>query len=854
MGMGPYSAGVSLYLKYQRRVLDHVKHETYTPRKIAEVADDLSIAADELDEFVQALHQMKADGKIDISQNGVVQLPSLAVFKGEITGKFRKTMRGFGFVEPAQPVREGSLFIPADSTGDALSGDVVRVKFSKDRRGGPGGTEGYVGAIVEVLNRKKSSYSGVLTKQGNLWIVQPDGRQMKNAIVVRDAESTRARDGDKVVVDILVYPEGDDLAEGVITKVLGDAGKPEVETQAVIAAYDLPSNEFPEECVEEAREASRSFDEQIAAFVEHGASTLDNRDDLTEEYIITIDPPDAKDYDDAISIRRTDSIQGGGWELGVYIADVAHFIKQDGRLDMEARDRANSCYLPRNVIPMLPEVLSNGICSLQEGVHRFCKAAFMTYDSRGSIRGERVGQVLIKSSKRLTYIEAQALIDGDLNLARKHAKTPPKYTDQLIETLRDMNACAKAIQSRRDRFGMIVLDLPEVNLVYDERGHVIDAEKEDDAFTHKLIEMFMVEANEVAARLFENMGVPLLRRIHPEPPPGDVDNVRKVAMVAGFRIPKNPSREELQGLLKATAGTPAARAVHMAVLRTLSKAEYSPALIGHFALASNAYAHFTSPIRRYADLTVHRALAEYLDRTDNGKHRPRTEVEVRELGEDLRASKGCLDDETLSAIGAHATQREVNAEQAERELRSFLVLQLLANHVGEDYKAVVTNVSPRGIFVQIDKYLADGFVKSEDLPGDVTRDNMTPVWRIDARSGGLVDIRSGRSWNIGDSVMVRIAQVDLTRRQLELTIANDGGRSAGKAKTAHLKKSQMGQLGGGAAPAGGGGGLGGGAYVKGPGDGFGEFDRGGKTGSQKRSQRSKTRDKGKTNYRRDKDK
>jgi ribonuclease R len=772
---------------------------------------------------------------LEIAGSGAVSLPSVASRGGVITGVFRKNARGFGFVQPKDAVREGSIFIAAEDTGDALTGDTVRVSVSRDRKGAPG--SGFSGTITEVLSRKHSSYTGTLYKRGGQWIVQPDGRQITQPIVVRDAESKNAHEGDKVVLELVTWPEGDMLGEGVIVRVLGDAGRPDVETQAVIAAYDLPSNEFPEECVEQSREAANEFERQIAEFNEKGSSALENREDLTEEFILTIDPPDAKDYDDAISIRRTDEFGGdgasGGWELGVHIADVAHFIPRGSPLDVEATDRANSCYLPRLVIPMLPEVLSNGICSLQEGVPRFCKSSFMTYDSRGNIRGERVANTLIKSSKRLTYLEAQALIDGDENEARRHAKTPPKYTPQLMQALREMNSLAKQIQARRNKQGMIVLDLPEVVLIYDEHGHVIDAEREDDAFTHKLIEMFMVEANEVVARLFENLQVPLLRRIHPDPIPGDVDSMRKTAMVAGYRIPKNPTREELQGLLQATAGTPAARAIHMAVLRTLSKAEYSPALIGHFALASEAYAHFTSPIRRYADLTVHRAIAEYLERTENGKSRPRNDKQLNELGRDLRDSKQCPTVEELTEVGRHATQREVNAEAAERELRNFLVLQLLEKHIGEAFPGVVTGLNQRGIFVQIDKYLADGFIKAEDLPGDVTRENVTPMWRIDQRTGALTDIRSGRSFNFGDLVTVKIAAVDLAKRQMDLVIDDASSRAGGKAKKAILSKKDGGLA------------IGGGMSHS-QGAGFG-----GMTGSQRRSQRSKSRDKGKKQHRRD---
>jgi ribonuclease R len=838
--------------KFERRLIEHLRSEGYTPARLGDVAKDLNIPAEQLEAFgaaVKELHELK---RIDIGTSGHLMLPSIRVLaengNAEVEGVFRRTQRGFGFVQPTSHVREGAIYIAKEETGDALSGDTVLVRVLHPGREGGGPGDGPSGRIVEVTQRRRSSYTGVLTRRGNKgsgpqgasagqWLVLPDGKQLKDPIVVKDAESSKAREGDKVVIELLVFPEDGMLGEGVIVRVLGDAGKPDVETQAVIAAYDLPG-EFPEKCVEQAREANADFERQIAAWKDKGASTLKGRLDVTGDYIITIDPPDAKDYDDAISIRRLPKEQGGGWELGVHIADVAHFIPLGSELDVEAKDRANSCYLPRLVIPMLPEVLSNGICSLQEGVPRFCKSAYIRYDERGNVLGEWCCQTLIKSAKRLTYLEAQFLIDGDLTQARHHAKTPPKYTDQLLATLAEMNACARAIQVRRDKRGMIVLDLPEVELVYDEHGHVVDAQQEDGAFTHKLIEMFMVEANEVLARLFERMGVPLLRRIHPEPVPGDVDGLRKVAMVAGYRIPRNPTRDELQGLLKATAGTPAARAVHFAVLRTLSQAEYSPNLVGHFALASEAYAHFTSPIRRYADLTVHRALAEYLHATDNGQKRPQDEGEWKRLGARLSDKPACVPEGELVEIGRHATQREKNAEMAERELRAFLVLQLLEKHVGETFRAIVTGITPRGVFIQIEKYLADGFVKSDDLPGDVTRENLVPIWKIDAKTGALVDIRSGRSFNFGDTVSVKIASVDLARRQMECVVVDADKRAAGKAKQAFDKKP-----------------LAGGGMGKGGGAGFGDFDSGGKwngkTGSQKRSQRSKSRDQRKTDHRRD---
>ncbi|MEX2219585.1 MAG: VacB/RNase II family 3'-5' exoribonuclease [Phycisphaerales bacterium] len=827
-------------LRYRKRLLDHLQHRSYTPRKLEQLALDLGI--DDTVEFGEAVESLAGEGVIEVSDGGLVTLPSVGEQR-EIEGTFKKNPRGFGFVRTDDPMHEGDLFIPPEMTGEALTGDRVRVRVRKEKRrggsgaSGPGGRSPYVGEIVEVVTRKRSQFTGELRKQGSQWLVMPDGRELREPVVVRDPQAKNAREGDKVVIELLEYPTsnaygGTVLGEGVIVRVLGKTGEPDVETQAVIAAFSLPG-EFPGVAVDQARGLAGEFDDEVRSLREasrdsEGHRVLEGSDfprlDLTDEFILTIDPPDAKDYDDAISIRRSDK----GWELGVHIADVAHFVKPGTPLDEEARERGNSVYLPRLVIPMLPEVLSNGICSLQEGVPRFTKSAFMRYDLDGNISAEGVASTLIKSAKRLTYLEAQALIDGNVEEAKRHAKTEPNYTPPLLAALREMDTLAKRIQERRRKQGMISLELPEVVLIYDDEGRVIDAEREDDAFTHKLIEMFMVEANEVLARLFEKMNVPLLRRVHPEPTPGDVDELRRTAKVAGFNIPSNPTREQLQALLDATRGTPAARAVHMAVLRTLTKAEYSPALIGHFALASEAYAHFTSPIRRYADLTVHTALGEYLRATDNAKRRPKTDEERTKLGRKLREK--LPDEATLVQVGRHITTTEENAEDAERQLRQFLVLQLLEKHIGESFRGVVTGVSARGVFVQLDKFLVDGIIKITDLPGDPTRGGGTPLYKIDQRSGALVDQKSGRSFNMGDTVVARIANVDLARRQLDLVLEDAASRAAGKAKKPVPEKVAGGMAHSNFKPL--------------------RFD--GMTGEQRRSRKSKSRDKGKKQHRREK--
>lgn len=812
-------------LRYRDRLLSYISSEDYRPAPIPRVAKDLGI--DDVEDFGAAVRELADRGVIDLDESGRIQLPFRSD-RGELIGQFRGTMKGVGFVIPRDQTHGSDVFIPPDATGGALTGDTVRVAYFRDKgREKRMGTleRQYAGEVLEIVQRKRANFTGEIMKRDGRWLVFPDGRELTDPVIVRDAESKNVREGDKVVLEMLEYPEQGRLGEGVIVKVLGEAGQPDVETQAVIAAYSLPSTEFPEACVRQAREATRQFEEEMEVFERRGASALPLRADLTGEFICTIDPPNAKDYDDAISLRRTED---GGYELGIHIADVAHFIPVGSPLDEEAAERGNSVYLPRLVIPMLPEVLSNGICSLQEGVPRYAKTCVIRYDRRGNVKSRGFCQSVIRSRKRMTYLEAQALIDGNPEEARKHAKTDTPHTEELTATCRLMDELARLIRERRRKAGMIHLDLPVVELIFSEEGKVIDAQPEDDAFTHTIIEMFMVEANEALATLFEELRVPVLRRIHPEPTPNDTEDLRRAATVAGFKIPKNPEREELQALLDATAGTGAARAVHMAVLRTLTKASYSPAQIGHYALASHAYSHFTSPIRRYPDLTVHRALQAYLERTDNGRRRPSSDGEKIALGRELRDDPRCPSEVELVQIGNRCSNTEVNATEAERELRQFLVLQLMAEHVGEEFDGVVTGVTPKGVYVQLNKYLADGMIAKSDLPGDSTRSNKPPAWRIDDRTGALVDANSGRSFNMGDSIRVIVGAVDLATRRMDLLIADPDARAGGKAKT--LKIAREGDFGG----------LGGskGAGFKTP-------------GAQRRSQRSRSRDKRKSDHRDD---
>lgn len=771
--------------RFAKRILDHLADRRYQPRNLRHLIDDLGITSEQRADFVKAVEDLLKNDQLVCGSEDTIGLPPVG---DEIIGRFRSNERGFGFIIPDELTEHGDLFIPPGKSSDAMDGDRVRAKVRRERGRAGGGRSPFTGIIVEVIQRADRQFVGTLMKKGKTYLVNVDGRAIAEPIVVRDAEATNARAGDKVVIDIIDYPDPrrNELAEGVIIEVLGESGVPDVETQSVMRAYGL-GEKFDKKVVEEARAASRKMEGTEDAIP-------DDREDLRDTLICTIDPPNAKDYDDAISITKLEGKGDAAWELGVHIADVAHFVELGGALDEEAYSRGNSTYLPRKVIPMLPEVLSNGVCSLQEGVDRFAKSVFIRYDAEGHVLGQRFAKTVIRSSKRLTYLEAQALIDDDLREARKHCKSEAKYPRELIQTIKLMNELSRTIRDRRFKQGMIVLGLPEVELVFDDAGHVVDAQPEDDAYTHTLIEMFMVEANEAAARLFNDLKIPMIRRVHADPDAHGLKDLRSFARVAGFNIPAKPSRKELQWLLDKVRDTPAQHAVHMAVLKTLSRAEYAPTPIGHFALASEHYTHFTSPIRRYPDFIVHRSLNAVLDQQREAglpMDQPLRGRGLKQIARKVANDERVPSEEELVEIGGHCSTTERNSTQAERELRKFLVLQLLSNRLGEDFSATVTGVTGQGAFLQIDAYIVDGFVKLPDLPGD-----KADRWQLNPNTGALVAQRSGRTIAIGDRFTVRVASIDLPRRQMELVILDDrkprSKQASGDSKSGKKKKRRGG--------------------------------------------------------------
>ena len=642
-----------------------------------------------------------------------------------IVGTFRRHQAGFGFVRPLTTIgndRAGDIFVLADDASDASTGDVVRVKVSSERYR----NKNAQGRIIEVVERKTHQFVGTYLETGGGAFVQVDGTIFKEPISVGDPGAKNARPDDKVVFEMVRFPTYWQSGEGVIVEVLGARGEPGIDTLSIIREFDLPEA-FPDDVVEDARRQADAFDE----------TELGERTDLTAMTVITIDPVDARDFDDAISLEK---LENGHWLLGVHIADVAHFVKPKSPLDREARERGTSVYLPDRVIPMIPEVISNGLASLQPDRVRYVKTAFLEFTETGIRCNTELKVAAIKSCRRFAYEEV------DDYLADREA-WQPKLTPEVHSLLARMHELAMMLRKRRIAKGALELSMGEVKIDLDKQtGKVSGAHQVVNTESHQIIEEFMLAANMAVAEAIEEAGWFFLRRIHEAPDP------RKLKLLEGFvqslGIPAEglESRFELQKLLAEVHGQATEHAVNYALLRSLQRAAYAPAEEGHYALASDCYCHFTSPIRRYPDLTIHRLF----DCLVYGK-KPRNDLDE------------------LASLGEHCSDRERRAEAAERELTKVKLLTYLSDRLGEELEAVVTGVEEFGLFAQGREIPAEGMIHVSTLADD--------VYHYDRPTHSLTGRRAGNSFRLGDRVRVTIAHVDVDRRELDFRIVDRLGRA-----------------------------------------------------------------------------
>jgi ribonuclease R len=695
----------------ESQVLAFVSRKTYEPLKPKALARKLNLPINRYAEFRTVLRTLIKKGLLQIGKNHFLRASPP---HGTATGTFRRTEGGYGFVRPtAVDGHVGpEIFIPEGHTQDASTGDTVMVRIT--RKAGRA-NRGPTGHIVQVMERATHQFVGTYFERDDQAYVRVDGTVFSHSILVGDPGARGAKPDDKVVIEMLRFPGLDERGEGVITEILGPRGKPGVDTLSIIRTFGLPEA-FPEDALDEARQAAAKFNEKDV----HG------REDFTGDVIVTIDPVDARDFDDAISL--TIDPKSKHWQLGVHIADVAHFAPPGGALDREARQRGTSVYLPQRVIPMFPEVISNSLASLQQGRVRYVKSVLIDFTPGGARAGVRFANGAIKNCRRFTYEQVSALLKDD---GKGHAEDPAVAA--LILRMRDL---AMILRRRRIKRGALELSMPEVELEYDADGRVTGAHYVSHDVSHQIIEEFMLAANEAVAEHLSTLGVPFLRRVHAPPEANKLKAFAEFARILGYKVQRDTDRFALQRVLEQSAGKPDSYAVHYALLRSLKQAAYSPEEEGHYALASEDYCHFTSPIRRYPDLTVHRLLDRWL--------------RTQRCGSNL---------EELAALGLHCSRTERRAETAERELVKLKLLTYLSERIGMELEAIITGVADYGFYGQSETLPVDGLVHVSTLTDD--------YYYFDEASHSLIGQRTKRRYRLGDKVMVKVVRVDLQRQRLD---------------------------------------------------------------------------------------
>ncbi len=702
---------------FDQQILAALGSKSYSPLKPKALARQLGISTADYREFKQSLKKLLGAGRIELGRNDTVRLAPAA---GSVVGTYRSTSVGTGYVRP-HPV-EGKvgpeIRISEQNTLDAATGDTVLVRILQK----PGRQESRAtGRIVRVLERATREFVGTYHEREGTGYVRIDGTVFSHSIIVGDAGAKGAKPDDKVVIEMVRFPSTEDRrGEGVITEVLGPRGQPGVDTLSIIRAFNLPTD-FPEDAKEEARLAAETFSEE----------DLSGREDFSTTLVVTVDPATARDFDDAIALSRDPG--SGHWELQVHIADVGHFAPPGGPLDREARRRATSVYLPQRVLPMFPELLSNHLASLQQDRLRYVKSVIISYTPEGQITGVRFANGAIRVRRRFAYEEVLAVLEGK--------PEAPTLDPQVRDLLFRMKELALILRERRRKRGALELNMPEAELEYDDQGRVSGAHFASDDVSHQIIEEFMLQANEAVAEHLHSLGVPFLRRVHPDPDPRKLEAFARFAKSLGYRVELEKDRAGLQQVLNRSATRPDRHAIHYALLRSLKQAIYSPEEEGHYALASRNYCHFTSPIRRYPDLTVHRLLNQWLK---TGK-----------VGADL---------EELVGLGDHCSKMERRSEIAERELVKLKLMAYLEERIGLELDAIISGVADYGFYAMGEQMPAEGLVHISTLPLDY-------YW-YDEDTHTIEGQRRGQRFRLGDRIRVQVVRVDMQRRQVNFRLVS----------------------------------------------------------------------------------
>ena len=722
----------------REQILGLLRRKDYRPLNKIDIARKLGLTGAEGVALRKSLRELERAGEIARIRKNRYVLPAEADL---VTGKLSIHQVGYGFLTSEMP-GQPDVFIAAENTGTAMHGDRVVARISPDEPYGriKGRREG---RVIRILERAHDTIVGTLQRSRNFYYVVPDDPRIVHDVYVGQvsnlpqagssvadlplaASKVAPQVGDKVVVRLEAWESRHVNPEGEIIEVLGPASAPGIDMLSIIRKYHLPT-EFPRDVLDQAKGIPETID----------GRQFEGREDLRGEFIVTIDPDDARDFDDAIHVERI----GSGWRLGVHIADVAAYVEPDSPLDREARRRGNSVYLPDRVIPMLPERLSNGVCSLNPGVDRLTHSVFIHFDKHGAAKSARFAHSVIRSAHRLTYKQAYAILTAAPG-------------DQLGERLHLAWELAALLRQRRFEHGALDLDFPEVKVWVDKEGHPVKLERVENDKSHQLIEEFMLVANEAVARELKKRAIPTIYRIHENPDPEKLAEYREFVLGFNYRVGDVTHRAELQRLLAEIRGKPEEQALKVALLKSLKRARYSPQPLGHYGLAKANYLHFTSPIRRYADLVVHRALGR-----DPAGSRGRP---TRSASAPYRPDMG-----EIASIAEHISATERNAADAEIDAAQMKKLEFFQRQLDQRnpqiFRAAIVDVRNYGLMVELPDALITGLIHVSSLTDD--------FYLFEPARRQLIGRRSRKRYSVGDELSVFVSRVDVFKRQVDFAIA-----------------------------------------------------------------------------------
>ena len=710
-------------MNLKEKILLFMQESAYKPLNAEDLALEMEIRGKELIEFWRALEELEHDAKIfktRYDKYGIPEKMSLVV------GRLSLSSKGFGFVIPENPLTEdeSDLYIAQDDLKTAMHNDFVTARVNRNNLAG----RSREGEIVRIVNRANKKIIGTFDASKNFGFVIPDDKRIGQDIFVARENFNKAKVGAKVVVEIINWPDKQRSAEGKIVEVLGYKGDVGIEILSIIKKHDL-AMEFPAEVEQEANKVP----EQVMV------DESENRRDLRDKIIVTIDGDDAKDLDDAIYIER---LANGNFLLGVHIADVSYYVRENTPLDKEARERGTSVYLVDRVLPMLPRRLSNGICSLNAGEDRLAMSIEMEIDYRGKVLKYEIFPSIIKVHTRLTYnIVRQILVDNDEALRQEHAK--------LMEPLENMERLCHILRNHRMQRGAVDFDFPEIKVKLDDTGKPIELVKRVRSLSESIIEEFMLIANETIAQHMHKIKMPFVFRVHEQPEQGKIDKLNNLLHNFGQNIPKSDEirPKELQNILKKVAGKPEERIISTVMLRSLKQARYEAENIGHFGLAATYYTHFTSPIRRYPDLIVHRLLRETFRTGDISEKRKQKLTAI------------------LPEIALHASQRERAAAEAERETVDLKKVEYMTQFIGQHFMGIINGVTAFGIFVELESGV-EGLVRVSSMQND--------YYVYVEEQYALIGEHTKKVYRLGDQVEIIVANANIEERNIDFIIADNG--------------------------------------------------------------------------------